>query len=312
MIKFLNNEQIDLDKWDACIKRSFNSLPYAFSWFLDLVHEEWAALVEGDYERVMPITGAKKLGIQYVFQPYFAQQLGIFSTTQLNPDIVNEFIAAIPAGYKYVDIKLNSFNQPDLATAEIIPNKNYILDLIQEHGRIKENYSGQTKRNLKKSQQFDLTIMKNIKPESIIDLFRMHRGKTLSKWDATHYNKLKHLMYSSIHKGRGVVYGVFDRYNNLNAGAFFLKSKKRMIFLFSGTSDAGRESAAMTFLIDSVVQEYAPAHTVLDFEGSNDPNLARFYRGFGAKEIEYPGLRMNRLTFPARQMFHLYKKIKKQ
>jgi hypothetical protein len=312
MIRYLKNEEIDIEKWDACISRSFNTLPYAFSWFLDLIHEEWAALVEGDYERVMPITGARKLGISYVFQPYFAQQLGVFSTTLLNPTIVNEFITSIPSEYKYIDIKLNSFNQPDIEKAEIIPNKNHILDLIQDYDRIEEHYSAQTKRNLKKSRKFDLTIMKNIKPESVIDLFRKHRGKTLAKWNDMHYNKLKHLMYSSIHKGRGVVYGVFDQYNDLNAAAFFLKSKKRMIFLFSGTSEAGRESAAMTFLIDSVIREYAPAHQVLDFEGSNDPNLARFYKGFGAKEIEYAGLRINRLTFPVRQLFHLYKLVKKQ
>jgi disulfide oxidoreductase YuzD len=312
MIKFLKNEEIDLDKWDACISKSFNSIPYAYAWFLDLIHEEWAALVEGDYERVMPVTGGKKFGIRYVYQPYFAQQLGVFSTSLLNPEVVNKFINAIPFDYKYIDIKLNSFNQPDLENAEVIPNKNHLLDLIQDYERIAENYSGQTKKNLKKSLKSELSMMKHIKPESVIDLFREHRGKTLKKWNDTHYNKLKHLMYSSIHKGRGVVYGVFNNYNELSAGAFFLKSKKRMIFLFSGTSNIGRENAAMTFLIDGVIREYAPAHTVLDFEGSNDPNLARFYKGFGAKEIEYPGLRMNRLTFPARQLFGFYKKVKKQ
>lgn len=312
MIRYLKNEEIDVRKWDECVNKSFNGIPCALSWFLDLVHEGWEGLVENDYERIMPLTSGKKFGIHYLFQPYFSQQLGVFSTSLLNPEIVNAFINAIPPKFKFVDIKLNIFNQPDLKSIELISNKNYVLDLIHEYPRIAEKYSGQTKRNLKKASRSTLTLMKNIKPESVISLFRENRGKTLGKWNETHYNRLKRLIYSSIYKGRGIVYGVFTAQNELCAGAFFMKNNNRLIFLFSGSDQIARENAAMTFLLDAVIQEFTPSHMVLDFEGSNDRNLARFYQGFGAKEIVYMGLRMNKLNFPAKQMFSIYRQIKKR
>ena len=80
--------------------------------------------------------------------------------------------------------------------------------------------------------------------------------------------------------------------------------------MFSGSDDTAKETAAMTFLIDSVIKEFSPSQLVLDFEGSNDPDLARFYKGFGAKEIEYNSLEINRFTFPLKQLYTLYKHIK--
>ena len=152
--------------------------------------------------------------------------------------------------------------------------------------------------------------MKNIKPESVIKLFRENRGKDLAKWGIEQYTVLKQLMYASIYKRRGVVYGVFNETNQLCAGAFFIKSKNRLIFLFSGSNAEARENHAMTFLIDMVIKEYASKQAILDFEGSNDENLSRFYKGFGAKEILYPGIQENKLSFPAKQVFDFYRKLR--
>ena len=52
MIKFVLHKDVDTDKWDECIKKSVNALPYAFSWYLDIVAEYWDALVLNDYEAV--------------------------------------------------------------------------------------------------------------------------------------------------------------------------------------------------------------------------------------------------------------------
>ena len=51
-------------------------------WYLDIVHENWDALMEDDYERVMPMPViTKNWRISYIFQPFFVQQLGVFSKT---------------------------------------------------------------------------------------------------------------------------------------------------------------------------------------------------------------------------------------
>lgn len=311
LIRYLKHNEIDIRKWDNCILKSVNGNAYALSWYLDIIHPEWDALVENDYERVMPLTGNKKYGFSYLHQPYFAQQLGVYSTKKLYPGVTEDFLDAIPSHFRFFDINLNSFNKVNEKKYEIIYNRNYVLDLIYNHKKIIEHYSKNTKRNLKKSYANNLVMMKSIKPEEIIRLFRENRGKTLTKWGESHYIQLGRLMYSAIYKGRGLVYGVFDPRNELCAGAFFVKSNNRLIFLFSGANETARETAAMTYLIDGVIREFTPSRLVFDFEGSNNPDLARFYRGFGAKELRYPRLRHNTFKFPVKQLFSLYELLKK-
>lgn len=311
MINYLHHNQIDKKKWDSCIRQAVNGNAYAFSWYLDLIHEEWEALVENDYERVMPLTGAKKMGISYLFQPYFAQQLGVFSTNKLSPAIVEKFLQAIPSQFKFAEFNLNSFNKISNKSRSYVLQNNYLLDLINSYDKVSMKYSKNTKRNLKKSIKNKLSISKNIKPEEVIALFRNNRGKKIKKWNDAHYNILQRLMYKAIYKGKGVAYGAYTDYNELCAAAFFLKNSNRLIFLFSGTGDLARDNGAMTLLIDHVIRTYASSRTVFDFEGSNDENMARFYRGFGAKKITYPGLRINNFSFPLKQLFPLYKRFKK-
>lgn len=90
-----------------------------------------------------------------------------------------------------------------------------------------------------------------------------------------------------------------------------LKNKNKIVFLFSGLSDEGKKTGAMAKLLDSVIQEYAQQNITLDFEGSNDPNLARFYQSFGSAKCTYPHIVINRLPFIISLALKSIKKIKK-
>ena len=57
---FLKHDKIDKVKWDNCISRSVNGHIYARSWYLNIVSPDWDALIEGDYEAVMPLTWKRK------------------------------------------------------------------------------------------------------------------------------------------------------------------------------------------------------------------------------------------------------------
>ena len=63
-IQFLKRDKIDEQKWNNAVEQSLNSLPYAYSWYLDSVAENWAALVLGDYQTIMPLVWLHKLGIK--------------------------------------------------------------------------------------------------------------------------------------------------------------------------------------------------------------------------------------------------------
>lgn len=313
MIRYVKHQDIDTDKWDQCIRKSFNSLVYGYSWYLDVVMKEWDALIEDDYMRVMPLTGSRKAGIHYLYQPFFTQQLGVFSVGRLHSQKVREFLEHIPPGYKLAEINLNTFNKPDDKMKPFFREmQNYELDLIASYEELSDAYSKNLKRNIKKAEKAELELMQNIKPDEIIRIFREHRGNDINQLNNEAYRMLKQLIYVMIYRGRAKVWGAYNHRNTLLAGAVFIRSKNRWIFLFSGTSDEARQKGAMPFIIDRFIMNHAGSHNTLDFEGSNDENLARFYKSFGAKRCNYYHYYNNRLPLWAKYAFKAKKILLKK
>ncbi len=307
MIRYLEHASIDFEQWDECIAHAPNGNVYAWSWYLDMVSPGWNALVEGDYQAVMPLPSRKKWGIDYIFQPFFAQQLGVFSRQMLSPETTAMFLHAIPANIRYVDICLNIGNrlEPDVHI-RTKPMLTHELDLIFDHASIKASYSKNTLRNIKRAEAQGVFVTPHGNPEDIIRLFRAHRGRDLSSYSDYDYLLLKHLIYAGLHRGMVSIYSAYSAQNSLCAGIVFIRSHNKFVFLFSGSDLLARENGAMFLLVDSFIRDHAGQELILDFEGSVEPNLARFYRGFGSKECVFLQVKINRLPFVIKCMSDIY------
>ena len=311
MIRYLRHGQIDQSCWNDCVAKSINGMVYASSWYLDLVHPGWEALVEvidGNYQTVMPLTCKKKYLIPYLCQPFFAQQLGVFSRLPLTQEKVSEFLRAIPKKFFLVEIRLNEGNALPERTKGVEYHRNCILDLHEDYDMLYSNYHENTRRNLKKSLNNGLQLVKGIGIRTVIDLFRKDRGATVSHWKEEEYARLERLAGALCNLRNASIYGIKKSdSDDIICGALFVITSKRITFLFSGNSESGKSCQAMTFLLDQLIREYAGSALSLDFEGSDDPNLARFYLGFGAAETKYPSY--NRYL---RGAFHLTHEKSKQ
>lgn len=294
MIKFLKHDMIDKNRWDECINMSFNGNIYAWSWYLDIIHPKWDALVENDYERVMPLTGKTKFGIHYLFQPFFAQQLGIFSRAPLSQNKVDDFINAIPKNYKLIEYRLNEFNKVDYDCESIAKHCNIELDLIYDYQHLYNNYSKNTKRNLAKAENAGLSVNRDILPSDIINLFRTNKGKDVKHWGDMEYGRLLDLIDTAIYHESCLLYGVKNIENEFVAGAVFMYSHDRITFLFSGSDNSNKHHHGLTLLLDNVIRDFSETQYTFDFEGSDNDGLARYYKGFGGKEVFYPEIKCNR------------------
>lgn len=292
MIRYLKHKQIDKKKWDLCIERSVNSLVYGTSWYLDFVSPHWEALVENDYTSVLPLTGKRKYGITYLAQPFFAQQLGVFSKKNLTAEKILLFIKAIPERFKYVDINLNyrnTFKLPGIRTEKRL---NYQICLNQGYDKLYNKYSANNKRNIRKACEKTLFLKKITNAEDILKLKWQNLNLHLHSYHRRILSKL--IMYSLEHQ-YGEIYGVYDDKNELVASAFFLFSGKRLIYLLSVSSETGKENRAMFFLIDQIIKKNEGKDKILDFEGSEIPGLEQFFSGFGAVPVDYARLIINNL-----------------
>lgn len=307
MIQYLQHNQIDKSKWDATIAECGNI--YAFSWYLDIVHPQWEALVEDDYHSVMPLTGGKKFGINYLYQPYFVQQLGVFSKVHVTPEKTEEFLNAIPRIYRFAEIRLNEGNVFSDGVQGVEYHRNVLLDLNQDYEVIRANYHQNTKRNLAKAETHNLQLVTSVIPYHVVALFRDNRGALLNKWGDIEYGVLTRLAQVAQQRDAAFMLGASEiGVGQLICAAIFMKTKDRITFLFSGLTEEGKQRQAMTYLLDQVIQKYAHRPMTFDFEGSDDENLARFYLGFGGEEKKYPSYCFNKLSPIGKALLKIWKK----
>lgn len=293
-IKYLKHNEIDKQQWDKCIANAFNGIVYSFSWYLDIVSNQWEALVFDDYKAVMPLTCKKKYGLSYIFQPRYTQQLGVFSQGVLDQELVKAFIGAIPVKYKIVDINLNTYNKLD--DAKLVSNQGvtYELDLIQKYKDLGKNFNSNTQRNIKKAINNKVQVSKHVNLKDLLILV-----KKTSKIPLTfdHLNILRRLIPLTISNNLGNTYGAYNDKNELVAAAFFIRSHNKTIYLISAATQEAKELSAMFLLVDQFIKDNAERDITLDFEGSVIENIARFYRGFGASPINYNKVSINRLPW---------------
>ena len=307
MISCLEHNAIDKAKWDALIAECGNI--YAYSWYLDIVHPGWEALVEDDYQSVMPLTGGKKFGVNYLFQPFFVQQLGVFSKSPMTAEMTEAFLKAIPSKYRFAEIRFNEGNAFAESAEGVEYHRNVLLDLNQEYEVIRANYHQNTKRNLAKAESNNLQLVETVIPYHVVALFRDNRGALLDKWGDAEYNVLTHLAKVAQKRNAAFMLGVSEKgVGQLICAAIFMKTKDRITFLFSGLTEEGKQRQAMTYLLDQVIQQHSHQPITFDFEGSDDDNLARFYLGFGGNETKYPSYCFNRLSSLGKALLKLWKK----
>ena len=312
MIQYLTHQAIDKNRWNECIRLSLNRRVYAFSWYLDLVCPGWEALAEEDYSAVFPLTGNRKWGISYLYQPFFTQQLGLFSVHPVTGSQLGDFLRAIPSKFRFAEIQLNGLNS--FETAPWIPEKrvNHEMDISRPYTEISAGFSQNTRRNVRRSKEQNLAICRTTTAAELTGMFRDNYGKKEGKLRESHYLVIADLIGYCLEHDLGCILGAGNPDGKPDAAAFFLFDEAHVYFLFAASTADARENGAMFLLIDHFLAENAGKYGILDFEGGNDPNLGRFYKGFGAGEICYPSVSLNRLPRLAARFLYFARKIRQE
>ncbi len=293
MIRYTEHNNIDKEKWDKCIEKSAAANIFVHSWYLDVVCENWSALILNDYEAVFPVASRSKYKISYLYQPFFTRYFGVYTQGKASVALTKEFLSAIPEKFRYMEFCLYQ-DKLDAKSFEIKERLYQKLDLAISYEGIRKGYSENAVRSIKKSIKAGLTIREGIAPEMIVSLFRTTKGDELEVFKPNDYKVLIRLMKECLSKGKGRSVAVYDG-ETLSAAAFFMESDQRFIYLKSGITEEGKAKGAMYYLIDHVIKENCGRLKELDFGGSSVENIARFYKKFGAKDCVYLQLKKNTL-----------------
>jgi len=294
-IQYLKNSEIDIALWDDCVKQSLQSLPYSFSFYLKIVAPGFSGIILNDYDAVLPLPIKSKFGVEYVFRPLLCQQLGIVSKKKLGAGVIAKMVNAVPAKIKYIDYCVSNKLSDK---GSFIPRDNYIIHLNQPYSKLLANYKYNTRRQVKIVLKKEPKIIQNVDVSSIIKLMQQTFDSNNSVLTNKDYVILKELLETLSAQKIGYSLGALNNENKLCAVIFYIITNKRIINLINSSTTFAKKNGLMTVIIDHIIKNNSNKNYTFDFEGSNIPSVARFFRSFGSEKTVYYNWRWNRLPFP--------------
>ena len=295
-IVYLTYQQIDKQKWDACIQLAVNRLIYARSFYLDEMAENWDAIVLNDYEAVMPLTWKKKWGIAYLYQPAFLQQGGIFYTKDLSSTILQSFIDQAFSHFKFAETTFNYLNKPgEINNGHIALRNNFILSLQASYDEISKKFSGGTIKNIKRAANRGLQYQSQPQYLNLLTLYQELYGERLPYFLQNDYRNFSSICKKLAEQNNLISRTVTNNKDEIIAGCIILKDNNRLYNMVSCVTIEGRKEEANYFLYNSLIKEFSNSAYLLDFEGSDIKGIADFYKGFTPENEPYPFVKMNNL-----------------
>jgi len=282
-VRILKRNLIDDTKWNLTIQQAANSLPYAYTWYLDALCTKWIGFVVGDYEFVMPMAVGRKWGFTYVYQPLFCQQLGVFYRRR-SEVVIDLMLNTVFKKFVYINLNLNHDNATKTPLRGLSKKKNLIIKLNGKHSEAQKNYSDNTLRNIKKGQKAGLIFEDGDKKscEGFVDFYVANTAVKDANFKSRHIELLRRLVHQFIIHDCGKLYLAKTTEGEICAGIIVVETQSRIIHLLPSADEHARQNGAMQFLIDAVLGHYAGSDKIYDFEGSSVDSIARFYEGFGA------------------------------
>lgn len=335
LIKHFTHHQIDKKKWDNCISSSKENIIYAFSWYLDCISPNWEGFVlednEQNYLAVMPLPVKKKYGIQFLQQPLFAQQLGIFSTKKLSSLECKAFLILLQKKFKLVsNYPFNTTNYEDFKTEfeevfkikssqknEILKNfKTHHLSLQHNYLKIRQNYKRDTKYRINQAQKQNFEILNGNNIDLMWQFFEesVFLENGISKQAQPILKSLFNILKE---KELAELFYIQNNKNESVSGVLFIKSQSvyrdnfitKWIYLFNAAkkNDESRRWFLDKFIQEKIKEEFENSfenqsknvayETILDFESAQEKQVARFYASFGSEEKPFFVVDYNKLPF---------------
>ncbi|MBK8711907.1 MAG: hypothetical protein IPL97_08560 [Niastella sp.] len=294
-IRYIKHADIDKEKWDQLITSSPPGLLYALSGYLGAMCSQWDALVSGDYKIAMPLPYRKKMGISYLYQPAFTQQLGIISLQPITEKDTIAFIKKAVSYFSFAEITLNHQNIFTDTKYPIQLRQNLVLPIRGNYEQVQAGYSFTLKKNLKWIKKFNSEYVTDIDAGKVVTLYRELYQKKIPSFknnDYAHFlNACKNIQpYTKVY-----VRAVVAPTKELLAASILIHFKDRLYNIISCNTAQGRAVHANDVLYDQIIREFSGQGLLLDFEGSDAAGIARFYRKFGGQNQPYPFLKYNHL-----------------
>ena len=225
MFRYIPFEEIEKNKWNGTVHYASNGNIQGYHWYLKAVISEWGAIVENDYETVVPVLLEPIKPYQY----RLLQELGPYSVNLLNKSRMDEIMALLEKHNKSGQYPMNSrVSSSHLTKYSQISRQKSVFPGGKKYDDLSKTYSDELLDNLYGNGFEKIKIMSGKKPEAIVDLLK--EGKDYK-------NALMRIMYNAMHRGVGFSNGIEDKKTGeILAISFFLGTPSSISELVSFTN----------------------------------------------------------------------------
>lgn len=287
-LRLLTYDEIDIARWDAAVRSSYNSAVYGMSWYLDACFPGWCGLVYGDYEQVMCVPLKQKLGVSHALQPLFVQQAGIFSQTALKPADVKRFLTYLDKKIGKVQLYLTPQCTGLAQGFETQVRYSQFVSLVPPMDEIRKAYSDNVRRNIKKAGKAGVDVRYSDGFETVVAQFKNQSGSHVGQIGGEGFERLGALLSNLQLHTHCLVPQVLDADGNLLYAAFFSVFEKTVLYVKGAGTEMAKNTGAGHWMMDHMMQTFqVEGCTLFDFGGANAENVRKFNRQFGGGEFEY-------------------------
>lgn len=284
-IRYVQGHEVDKLKWDACVSNASNGLIFASKIFLDMLSDNWNAIIIDDYKAVMPLPWKKTLVISHYYRVPFLAQGGLFGDVDLS--LYKQIRKKIFNKIKFGDLVFNFGNAGIAKEFSAVPATNMVLPLAADYSLLRKNYHRDLEKNLKRSARHEHVYRTDENIKLVIALFRKNYAGKIRKVRGLDFERFTGLCLHLQQENRALVRKITDGRGRLLAAALLFKDEKRIYNMLNVVIPEGKKKFANHFLFDNIVSEFSGSGLTLDFEGSEVPEIRKFYEHFGAANQPY-------------------------
>lgn len=193
-------------------------------------------------------------------------------------------LSALPLGVRSLKIPLS-----ERTLGQAVPNGftqrerlNYVLELTDDYEVIHSGFHKILRRKLRRNGPARLSPAK---PEAIIELYAASAGLKAGL-KPKHYRWIEAIMRAALANDAAICCRLDDDDGYLAAG-FFPFYRGRLINTFAASTQLGYKQEGMARMIVELIKQLRGPGRLLDFEGSEIPGVAEFFRSFGPVERNY-------------------------
>ncbi|MDF1694853.1 MAG: hypothetical protein P1U56_03440 [Saprospiraceae bacterium] len=222
MFRIIPFDEIEKNKWNGTIHYAINGNVYGYYWYLKAVIGEWDAIVEEDYESVMPIITKPLKPHQY----NLLKELGPYSVNPLTDQRVGSMLDLLQTHNRSSVYAVHSqVSKRQLATYKTTSRSKAVLPGGSKYEDLSRTYSDDLSNAINIKGYDSVKIVSGLKPELLVEL--------LSENDM-HKNALMRLMYNAMHRGIGFSSAIQDKASGKTlAASFFINSNTTLTEILS-------------------------------------------------------------------------------